>query len=308
MIRFTKTLAAASVGFGALLAGAGRADACGGGYRPFGYAYSAPRVIVRVVPPQTIVQQPQFTQGVQTGGAIAQFGQTTQTGVVGQTGVAQFGQTVQNGTATSVTARMPVTQTASAGGPTASTVLQGQAGQLQGQAGQLQGQAGQSQGQPVQSQDQLSQPQDQGQQIQPGQGAPQQMQAPSQGQQMQGQPTDAQATALQALTGWDGSDGRAAESQAMSPAGMFTGNFMAQLSNGSTIQLTLYGDGSFRWIANNNGKTTVGQGSFTLQNGTLTLLRTNDQQKLEGGFTQTQQGFVLHLNAGKETNLNFVRG
>src|SRR5262245_15503463 len=189
MIRFTKTLVAASVGFGALLAGSGRADACGGGYRSFGYGYSAPRVIVRVVPPPQTIVQPQFTQQtVQTGGAIAQFGQTT--GVVGQTGIAQFGQTVQNGTATSVTARMPVTQTASAGGPTASTVLQGQAGQLQGQAGQ-------PQGQPGQTQDQLGQPQDQGQQIQPGQGAGQQMQqTPPQGQQMQGQPTDAQATAL----------------------------------------------------------------------------------------------------------------
>src|SRR5262245_19083353 len=156
MIRFTKTLVAASVGFGALLAGSGRADACGGGYRSFGYGYSAPRVIVRVVPPPQTIVQPQFTQQtMQTGGAIAQFGQATPTGVVGQTGVAQFGQTVQNGTATSVTARMPVTQTASAGGPTASTVLQGQAGQLQGQAGQLQGQAGQPQGQPGQTQDQL---------------------------------------------------------------------------------------------------------------------------------------------------------
>ena len=114
---------------------------------------------------------------------------------------------------------------------------------------------------------------------------------------------DAQQSALEALAGWDGSDMATAASQTTAP----TGNYQAKLPSGASIRMTLNSDGTFRWTAVKDGKTSVGQGKYTLNAGALRLVRSSDQQKLEGAFTPTQQGFILRVAGAKETNLNFVK-
>ena len=115
-------------------------------------------------------------------------------------------------------------------------------------------------------------------------------------------PISAQQTALDALFSLDGGEAASAAPQSTSPAG----NYNATLPGGASIRLTLNSDGTFRWIANKDGKATVGQGNYTLNAGAMKLVRTNDQQKLEGGFVPTANGFLLKVAGGKQS-LNFVR-
>ncbi len=158
---------------------------------------------------------------------------------------------------------------------------------------------------------QFAQPQFNGQQFAPQgpqNGAPNngsmQPVSPNSGNQFPGSSqVSAQQSALDALSGWDGSEVATPASHTASPAG----NYAATLNGGATIRLTLNTDGSFRWTATRDGKTTVGQGNYTLANGAMKLVRTGDQQKLEGGFVATQQGFMLKIAGQKEQTLNFVR-
>ena len=112
-------------------------------------------------------------------------------------------------------------------------------------------------------------------------------------------------SALQALMG----DTSAAQPVSAAPQAAPTGEFSATISNGSTIRLNLRADGSFVWLANKGGKASNFQGTFSVNGGSLTLLRGNDSQKLEGSFALTQNGFSLRL-AGQNNNenLTFVRG
>jgi hypothetical protein len=91
--------------------------------------------------------------------------------------------------------------------------------------------------------------------------------------------------------------------QAANPVGQFT----ASLPNGATVRLELNPNGSFRWTAVANGKNSNFEGTFTLENGSLQLIR-GDNQKLEGTITQTEGGFNLRLSGQEDSGLNFVRG
>jgi len=112
-------------------------------------------------------------------------------------------------------------------------------------------------------------------------------------------------SALQALMG---DTSAAAQPVSAAPQATPTGEFSATISNGTTIRLSLRTDGSFVWLANKAGKPSNFQGTFSVNGGSLTLLRGNDSQKLEGSFSLTATGFNLRL-AGQNNNenLTFVR-
>ena len=92
----------------------------------------------------------------------------------------------------------------------------------------------------------------------------------------------------------------------MSLAGVWT----AQLANGSRVQLSLQADGNFSWTAvNKDGQSSVFQGTYAMQNGSMSLTRGNDGQKLDGTLTLTSANtFRFQLIAAQSASLDFVRG
>ena len=87
------------------------------------------------------------------------------------------------------------------------------------------------------------------------------------------------------------------------------GTWTATLTNGSTVQLQLGSNGTFRWVANSGGKVSSFDGSFTLAGGRLTLIRSSDKQQLGGVWTpQTNGGANFKLAGAKDNGLNFIRG
>ena len=87
------------------------------------------------------------------------------------------------------------------------------------------------------------------------------------------------------------------------------GSWIATLSNGAQVRLTLQADGRFNWVATNkSGQTSTFQGAYTFGNGSLTLVRSNDNQKLSGSVTLAgNQSFTFKLSGAKDNGLNFVR-
>jgi hypothetical protein len=116
--------------------------------------------------------------------------------------------------------------------------------------------------------------------------------------------------ALQALAGLESSEPAQPVNQASSQTAQpsVTGNYSASLQSlGATIRLSLNADGSFAWIVTTkDGKSSTFQGSFTVNNGRLTLART-DNQKLEASLTPTNNGFSLKMVGQNASPLSFVR-
>jgi hypothetical protein len=124
----------------------------------------------------------------------------------------------------------------------------------------------------------------------------------------------AELSALQALGGFAPpqaeSTGAAPQAQtvpAATPA--HVGTWSASMSNGARVQLTLNGDGSFSWSAiNSAGTASTFQGSYQFDGTTLTLNRSNDNQKLAGAMTFTSPGtFNFKLSDAQAGNLAFTR-
>lgn len=301
MKRFTKTLALALAGLGAVSTLALDAEACGPKGRSGGYGghYRQQKVVyVQPAPvcyqPKPVVRHPQYPpMNVQVHGQQI-HGQQFQ------------GQQVQG---RQPVGGMPVGSVGGFSGGSASAV-----GALGGQ--QIQGQ--QVQGQPIQGQQlqtqQVSTQQVQGQQLQSGAVAQQGVasQAPAANVQPQAAaPTSVQQSALEALGGFGGGEQAQPEGQPVaasaSPTALPVGQFVATMSSGTTVRLAVGADGAFTWTATANGKTSNFQGTFSIQNGSFTLARSNDNQKLEGGFTPTADGFSLKLSGQTDAGLNFVR-
>lgn len=83
------------------------------------------------------------------------------------------------------------------------------------------------------------------------------------------------------------------------------GSWTASTATGATITLNLNGNGAFNWVANSNGKTSRFDGQFTIADGTLTLARSSDNQKLSGRMTFSGNGFNFKLNGANDGGLNF---
>ncbi len=117
----------------------------------------------------------------------------------------------------------------------------------------------------------------------------------------------AETTALAALGSFAGE--APSEPAAVEPRGSGqTGTFAATLPNGATVQLTLQADGNFNWSATLNGKTSSFQGTYTLQGDQLTLVRSDDNQKLAGKLTPNREnGFTFKLDGTQDAGLSFAR-
>lgn len=124
--------------------------------------------------------------------------------------------------------------------------------------------------------------------------------------------TDAQSSALEALGGFAAPADAApseAPTQAASEQPSYVGEWVASLANGSRVQLSLKSDGNFLWTAaNKEGKASSFQGSFTISDGSLSLARSSDNQKLSGSMATTgPNGFSFQLAGAKAPALEFVR-
>ena len=124
----------------------------------------------------------------------------------------------------------------------------------------------------------------------------------------------AELSALQALGGFapPQAESTAAAPQAqtvpaVTPA--HVGTWSASMPNGARVQLTLNPDGSFSWSAiNSAGNASTFQGSYQFDGTTLTLNRSNDNQKLAGALTFTSAGtFNFKLSDAQAGNLAFTR-
>lgn len=185
---------------------------------------------------------------------------------------------------------------------------QPQQGQPFGQPQQAQ--QGQPFGQPQQP-IQQGQPQQQAQQPQGAAGQPQQAQQQNPAAQPQTQaPASAETSALEALGGF-----APPQSEASTPVSdnsqlpAHVGRWSATLSNGGRIQLDLNANGSFNWSAmNKEGSTSSFQGTYEINNGSLTLIRSTDNQKLAGSLqTSGNDAFSFQLADQKAAKLEFVR-
>ncbi len=140
--------------------------------------------------------------------------------------------------------------------------------------------------------------------------APQQQPAPQQTAPAPTQAGNAQMSALQALGGFappQTAPTQSAPVQNQTPS--YVGTWTATLGNGSTVRMTLQADGNFSWSATNKaGNVSSFSGQFTVGNGSLTLIRGNDSQKLAGSMTTSNQNAFSFKVAGNNTAaINFSR-
>ena len=91
------------------------------------------------------------------------------------------------------------------------------------------------------------------------------------------------------------------------PVAQHIGAWTVTLPNNSQVVLTLDKAGSFTWVATKDGKASQFDGTFSVADGTLTLSRSSDNQKLIGKLTISDQGFNFKLNGAKDNGLNFTR-
>ena len=89
----------------------------------------------------------------------------------------------------------------------------------------------------------------------------------------------------------------------------FTGSWTANLSNGARVQLLLQADGSFSWTAvNKDGQSSSFQGTYSMDNSSLSLSRSSDGQKLSGNLTNSDANkFSFKLSDAQASSLDFVR-
>ncbi|MFN8707196.1 MAG: hypothetical protein ACK50J_10985 [Planctomyces sp.] len=124
---------------------------------------------------------------------------------------------------------------------------------------------------------------------------------------------DAERSALEALGGFAApaettpSEVTASAEAPSQPAHI--GQWRAALPNGSNVQLTLQADGNFVWVATSkDGSNSSFEGTYSVGQSSLILVRSSDNQKLTGAMTLTgSDGFSFQLNSKKAAALNFVR-
>ena len=85
------------------------------------------------------------------------------------------------------------------------------------------------------------------------------------------------------------------------------GSFRATLPSNVTIELSLNGSGTFSWVVRNNGKTSQFSGQYRLTDGRLTLVRSNDLQKMAGKLTLGPSGFTFQLDGANNAGLDFKK-
>ncbi|WP_182868538.1 hypothetical protein [Stieleria mannarensis] len=85
------------------------------------------------------------------------------------------------------------------------------------------------------------------------------------------------------------------------------GSFQATLPSNVTIELNLNSSNTFSWVVRNNGKTSQFTGQYRVTEGRLTLVRSNDLQKMEGKLTMAANGFTFQLDGANNAGLDFKK-
>jgi len=140
--------------------------------------------------------------------------------------------------------------------------------------------------------------------------APQQQPAPQQSAPAPAQSGNVQMTALQALGGIAPPQAAPAQTAPVQAQTLgYIGNWTATLGNGANVQLALQNDGSFSWSATNKtGTASSFSGRFTIGNGSLALIRGNDNQRLEGNMTNSgQDAFSFKVAGNNAAAISFSR-
>ena len=86
-----------------------------------------------------------------------------------------------------------------------------------------------------------------------------------------------------------------------------SGTWQVALPGNQMIQLVLNDDSSFAWTASKDGKSSSFDGRYILENGRLTLVRSNDLQQMSGSWNQTERGASFKLDGTNSSALEFSR-
>lgn len=129
-------------------------------------------------------------------------------------------------------------------------------------------------------------PQNGGQQApQPGVNAAQQQQQPAASQTAPADGNASNSAEMSALQALGGFAPPATTDTSSNQQASYVGTWSAGLTNGARVQLNLQADGSFSWAATNkSGRTSSFEGTYTIDGGSLTLIRSTDNQKLAGNM------------------------
>ena len=99
------------------------------------------------------------------------------------------------------------------------------------------------------------------------------------------------------------------EPQVEQPRFTEVGTWKATLASGAVVQLELNANRQFVWKAVSKGKLSTFSGDFNIDNGTLTLDRSNDNKKLVGSMTPNgPEAFTFQLEGTTDNGLEFIRG
>tara|TARA_R110002073_G_scaffold65408_8_gene163350 strand:+ start:363 stop:728 length:366 start_codon:yes stop_codon:yes gene_type:complete len=90
-------------------------------------------------------------------------------------------------------------------------------------------------------------------------------------------------------------------------AGAHVGNWKVNLPGNQSVELVLADDGKFSWTATKEGKSNSFSGQYRLENGQLTLVRSNDLQQMSGQWTGSEGNFTFKLDGATNGGLNFQR-
>ena len=91
------------------------------------------------------------------------------------------------------------------------------------------------------------------------------------------------------------------------PAGNHVGTWKVNLPGNQSVELSLNENGTFRWTATKNGKSSAFEGQYRLETGRLTLVRSTDLQQMTGSWTANGEKFTFKLDGAKAGGLAFAR-
>ena len=79
------------------------------------------------------------------------------------------------------------------------------------------------------------------------------------------------------------------------------------LPGNQSVELSLNENGTFRWTATKQGKSSAFEGQYRLETGRLTLVRSTDLQQMAGSWTANGEKFTFKLDGTKAGGLAFAR-
>ena len=85
------------------------------------------------------------------------------------------------------------------------------------------------------------------------------------------------------------------------------GTWKVSLPNSQSVELVLQADGKFTWTAVSKGNQKTFGGQYRMDDGRLTLVRSNDLQQMSGSWTGSENQFTFKLDGANNGGLSFQR-